>query len=151
MHIIYHLCHHVDIKFVKKIQAQICFLWLYGLHVLTFNGNSNQCPKVDVDHVIFDPIQIKVKINNNKKWWNVWNESLLPHAWATKFTMGIISGGCSWEVHKGIFKVLTKIEMHNKLLVSKLDFLSKHGGQKMATTIIPNVATMIKCNIWLLF
>jgi hypothetical protein len=59
--------------------------------------------------------------------------------------------GVHGRVHKVKFKVLTKIEMHNNLLVSKLDFLSKHGGQKMATTVIPNVATMIKCNICLLF
>jgi len=37
------------------------------LHVLTFNGNSNQSPKVDVDHVIVDPIQVEVKLDNNKK------------------------------------------------------------------------------------
>jgi hypothetical protein len=67
MHIVYHLCHHVDIKFVKKIQAQIFFNLLYGLHVLTFNGNSNQSLKVDVDHVIVDPIKIKIKLDNNKK------------------------------------------------------------------------------------
>jgi len=97
MHMVYHLFHHVDIKFVKKIQAQITFLWLYGLHVLTFNGNSNQSHKVDVDNVIVDPIQVKYKLNNNKKWRNIWNESLLPNAWATKFTLGIISIGCQWE------------------------------------------------------
>jgi len=51
-----HLFHHVDIKFVKKIQAQINFLQLYGLHVLTFDGNSKQSHKVDVDNVIVDPI-----------------------------------------------------------------------------------------------
>jgi hypothetical protein len=92
-----HSFHHIVIKFVKKFQAQIFVLWLYGLHVLTFNGNSNQSHKVDVDHVIVDPIQVKAKLNNNKKWKNTWNESLLPNAWATKFTLDIISNGCQWE------------------------------------------------------
>jgi hypothetical protein len=55
MHIVYHSCHHIDIKFVEMFQAQIFFLSLYGLHVFTFNDNSNQSPKVDVDHVIVDP------------------------------------------------------------------------------------------------
>jgi len=73
MHMVCLLFHHVDIKFVEIFQAQIFFLWLYGLHVLTFNGDSNQSPKVDVDHVIVDPIQIKVKLDNNKKWRNIWN------------------------------------------------------------------------------
>jgi len=62
-----HLFQHVDIKFVKKFQEQIFVLRLYGLHVLTFDGNSNQSHKVDVDHVIVDPIQVKAKLNNNKK------------------------------------------------------------------------------------
>jgi hypothetical protein len=53
---VYHLFHHVDIKFFKKIRAQINFLQLYGLHVLTFDGNSKQSHKVDVDNVIVDPI-----------------------------------------------------------------------------------------------
>jgi len=38
--------------------------------------------------------------------------------------------GVNGKVHKMKFKVCTKIEMHNKLLVSKLDFLSKHVGQR---------------------
>jgi hypothetical protein len=49
------------------------------------------------------------------------------------------------------FKVFTKIEMHNKIIVSKLDFLSKYVGRRMAITIIPNVVTMNTCNICLLF
>jgi len=38
--------------------------------------------------------------------------------------------GVNGNVHKMKFKVCTKVEMHDKLLVSKLDFLLKHVGQR---------------------
>jgi hypothetical protein len=50
--------------------------------------------------------------------------------------------GVDGRVHKMKFKVCTKIEMHNKFLVSKLNFLSKHVDQRTTITIIPNVVTM---------
>jgi hypothetical protein len=51
--------------------------------------------------------------------------------------------GVNGKVHKMKFKVCTKVEMHNKLLVSKLDFLLKTCWPKKTTTIeFPDAVTM---------
>jgi len=50
--------------------------------------------------------------------------------------------GVNGRVHKVKCKVCRKIKEHNKLLVSKLNSLWKHIGQRKATTIILNVVAM---------
>jgi len=44
--------------------------------------------------------------------------------------------GANGRVHKVKYKVCKKIKGHNKLLVSKLNSLWKHIGQRKATTTI---------------
>ncbi len=50
--------------------------------------------------------------------------------------------GVSGKVHKVKCKICRKIKGHNKLLVSKLNFLWNHIGQRKTTTTILNVVAM---------
>ncbi len=66
-------------------------------------------------------------------------ESLLPKCRGYEVTLGKIIVGVNGKVHKVKCKVRRKIKGHNKLLVSKLNFLWNHIGQRKTTTTILNV------------
>jgi hypothetical protein len=48
--------HHVAIKFIKKIQAQIFLFNCIPIHIFTLGVNSKQSPKIVIDHIIIDLI-----------------------------------------------------------------------------------------------
>jgi hypothetical protein len=64
------------------------------------------------------------------------------NAKVTKLLWAKIIVRVNGRVHKVKCKVCSKIKRHNKLLVSKLNFLWKHSGERNATITIFNVVAM---------
>jgi hypothetical protein len=64
------------------------------------------------------------------------------NAKVTKLLWAKIIVRVNGRVHKVKCKVCSKIKRHNKLLVSKLNFLWKHSGERNATITIFNMVAM---------
>jgi hypothetical protein len=112
---------------------------LYPNSCLTCDVTCNQSPKVDVDCVIIDSIQVEVELENNNKWEKMYEMNYcFQDAWVAKLPWEKLMVVVDGRVHKVTCKVYNKIEKCDKLLLSKLKYLWEHVDQRNATTAFPS-------------